>query len=150
MLLDPSKPEYLGAEVEHDVGKEYEKHVFRTPLACCIPRNVVHCPQITLKCEKPYGFIVLSLDAQHQTIVMPQRSTLDTTEGYTYDSYYRKLVFQKDIKAKTGPGNADALAWLRAKTSRTSMSVLPGDITAEWGIGEPNRTSMPAINSWFS
>jgi hypothetical protein len=113
--LDPRRPEYLGAEVEHDVGKEYEKHVFRAPLACCFPRNVVHCPQITLKCEKPYGFIVLSLDSGHQTIVMPQRSTLDTTDGNRYADFYKKLVFRRDIKAKTGPGNADALAWLRGK-----------------------------------
>jgi hypothetical protein len=113
--LDPDHPEYLGAEVEHDVGTEYEKHVFRVPLACCFPRNVVHCPQITLKCDKPYGFIVLSLDSGHETKVLPQRSTLDTTDGNKYGNLYKKLVFRRDIKAKTGPGNAEALAWLRGK-----------------------------------
>ncbi len=113
--FDPDRPEYLGAEVEHDVGKEYEKHVFRVPTACCFPRNVVHCPQITLKCDKPYGFIVLSLEPNHKTDVMPQRSTLDTTDGHKYDNLYTKLVFRKDVKAKTGPGNAAALAWLRGK-----------------------------------
>ena len=46
---------------------------------------------------------------------MPDRSTLDTTEGHKYDNLYKKLVFRKDIKAKTGPGNADALAWLRGE-----------------------------------
>jgi hypothetical protein len=113
--LDPDRPEYLGAEVMHDVGKEYEKHVFRIPLACCLPRNVVHCPQITLKCDKAYGFIVLSLDAGHQTTVLPQRSTLDTTDGNKYGNSYKKLVFRRDIKAKTGLGNAEALAWLRGR-----------------------------------
>ncbi len=113
--FDPNNPEYLGAECEHDVGKEYEKHVFRVPTACCFPTNVVHCPQITLKCDKPYGFIVLSLEPNHKTVVMPQRSTLDTTEGHKYDHLYKKLAFRKDIKDKTGPGNADSLAWLRGK-----------------------------------
>jgi hypothetical protein len=113
--FDPDRPEYLGAEVEHDVGSEYEKHVFRVPTACCFPRNVVHCPQITLKCEKPYGFIVLSLEPAHKTTVLPQRSTLDTTEGNKYGHLYKRLVFRKDVKNKTGPGNADALAWLRGK-----------------------------------
>jgi len=113
--LDPKNPEYLGAEIEHDAGKEYEKHVFRTPMACCYPRDVVHCPQITLKCDKPYGFIVLSLEPKHKTVTMPQRSTLDTTEGSKYSHLYKKLVFRKDVKAKTGPGNADALAWFRGK-----------------------------------
>ena len=113
--LDPSKPEYLGAEIEHDVGSEYEKHVFRTPLACAYPKDVVHCPQITLKCDKPYGFIVLSLSAGHQTKYPPARSTLDTVDTHKYDNLYKKLVFRKDVKAKTGPGNADALAWLKGK-----------------------------------
>ena len=113
--FDPNNPEYLGAEIEHDVGTEYEKHVFRVPTACCFPKNVVHCPQITLKCDKAFGFIVLSLEPNHKTVVMPQRSTLDTTEGNKYDHLYKKLVFRKDIKAKTGPGNADALSWIRGK-----------------------------------
>jgi hypothetical protein len=113
--LDPNNPEYLGAECEHDCGKEYEKHVFRVPTACCFPRNVVHCPQLTLKCDKAFGFIVLSLEPDHKTISMPQRSTLNTTEGHKYDHLYKKLVFQKGIAAKTGPGNADSLAWLRSK-----------------------------------
>ncbi len=113
--FDPNNPEYLGAEIEFDVGKEYEKHVFRVPTACCFPKNVVHCPEITLKCEDSYGFIVLSLEPAHKTITMPQRSTLDTTEGHKYDHLYKKLVFRRDVKAKTGPGNADSLAWLRGQ-----------------------------------
>jgi hypothetical protein len=113
--LDPAKPEYLGAEIEFDVGTEYQKHVFRVPMACCFPRNVVHCPEITLKCDKAYGFIVLSLSANHQTKTLPQRSTLDTTDGKKYDHLYKRLVFEKNIKAKTGPGNADSLAWQRGK-----------------------------------
>jgi hypothetical protein len=46
---------------------------------------------------------------------MPQRSTLDTTEGNKYSHLYKKLTFRKDVKAKTGPGNADALSWFRGK-----------------------------------
>jgi hypothetical protein len=113
--FDPNNPEYLGAEIEHDAGSEYEKHVFRVPTALCFPKNVVHCPQITLKCDKPFGFVVLSLEPNHKTVVLPQRSTLDTTEGHKYDHLYKKLVFRKDIKAKTGPGNADSLTWIRGK-----------------------------------
>jgi hypothetical protein len=114
--LDPNNPGYLGAECEHDVGMKYEKHVFHVPIACCFPRGVAHCPQITLKCDKYYGFIVLGLSANHGTKALPNnRSTLDTTEGHEYDHLYKKLVFQKNIKGKTGPGNADSLAWLRGK-----------------------------------
>jgi len=109
--FDPADPSYLGAEIEFDVGTEYEKHVFREPMICCFPGGVVHCPEITLKCDKSYGFIVCGLDATHPTKRMPERSTLDTTEGHKYDHLYKRLVFRKDIRSKTGPGNADALAW---------------------------------------
>jgi hypothetical protein len=126
--FDPKNPEYLGAEIEFDVGKEYEKHVFRVPTACCFPRNVVHCPEITLKCDKAYGFIVLSLEPNHKTETLPQRSTLDTTEGTRYSKLYKKLVFRKDVKSKTGPGNADALAWLRGKDLENF------DVNFAWGF----------------
>ena len=134
--FDPNNPEYLGAEIEFDVSDEYEKHVFRVPTACCFPRNVVHCPQITTKCENAYGFIVLSLEPDHKTIQMPQRSTLDTTEGHKYDNLYKKLIFRKDIKAKTGPGNADALAWLRGNDLENFNVNLAWGLfsgTGDWG-----------------
>ncbi len=134
--FDPDRPEYLGAECEFDVSKEYEKHVFRVPTACCFPRNVVHCPQITTKCENSYGFIVLSLEPAHKTIAMPQRSTLDTTDGHKHDHLFKTLVFRKDIRAKTGPGNADSLAWLRGKDLENfNVNLAWGFLrnTGDWG-----------------
>jgi hypothetical protein len=125
--LDPNNPEYLGAECEHDCGKEYEKHVFQVPTAFCIPKDVVHCPQFTLKCEKDFGFIVLGLDPTHASKAMPARSILATTDGHKYDDYYKKLVFQKGIAAKTGPGNADTLAWHRGK------DLLNFNVNFAWG-----------------
>ena len=110
--LDHTRPEYLGAECEFDAGIEYEKHVFRTPMICCFPRNVVHLPMWTLKNESAFGFIVCSLEGGHDTVELPgDRSVLETTEGQKYDHLFKKMVFRRDIKAKTGPGNADALAW---------------------------------------
>ena len=113
--LDPERPDYLGAEIEFDTGKEYEEQVFQAPTACCYPTDFVHCPCFTTKCENPYAFIVLQLEPDHKTILMPERSILDTTHGHKYDHLYKRFIFRKDIKAKTGPGNADVLAWFRGK-----------------------------------
>jgi hypothetical protein len=109
--LDPDRPEYLGAECEFDAGKEYERHLFRVPTICCFPKNFVHLPMWTLKNESAFGFIVCSLEGAHDTVELPKRSVLETTEGHKYDHLFKKMVFRRDIKAKTGPGNADALAW---------------------------------------
>jgi hypothetical protein len=109
--LDANRPDYLGAECEFDVGKEYERHIFRTPTICCFPRNFVHLPQWTNKNEKAFAFIVCSFEGAHDTTELPKRSVLDTTEGNKYDRAFKKMVFRTDIKSKTGPGNADALSW---------------------------------------
>jgi hypothetical protein len=113
--LDPDRPEYLGAECEFDAGREYERHLFRVPTICCFPKNFVHLPQYTLKSENAFAFIVCSLEGAHETVELPDRSILETTEGHKYDHLFKKMVFQRDIKAKTGPGNADALAWHMGK-----------------------------------
>jgi hypothetical protein len=142
--LDPNNPEYLGAECEFDVGAEYEKHVFRVPTGLCFPRNVRHCPQITLKCDKTYGFIVMSLEADHKTVTMPTRSILDTTEGHKYDHLFKKMVFQRNIAAKTGPGNADSLCWLRSKdVENFNVNFAYGfySKTGDWGAKPHKHTS---------
>jgi hypothetical protein len=113
--LDPDRPEYLGAECEFDAGREYERHLFRVPTICCFPKNFVHLPQYTLKSENAFAFIVCSLEGAHETVELPERSILETTEGHKYDHLFKKMVFRRDIKAKTGPGNADALAWHMGK-----------------------------------
>ena len=113
--LDRDRPEYLGAECEFDVGKEYERHIFRVPTICCFPKNFVHLPQWTLKNENAFAFIVCSLEGGHDTVELPKRSVLETTEGNKYDHVFKKMVFRRNIKDKTGPGNADALAWYMGK-----------------------------------
>ena len=65
--LDYNNPDYLGAEIEIAMGKEQEKHVFDTPTAVVVPKGLVHCPLITRRVDKPYGFCAISLDAGHET-----------------------------------------------------------------------------------
>ncbi|MBS7640288.1 MAG: hypothetical protein QXJ19_07385 [Candidatus Bathyarchaeia archaeon] len=70
--LDPNNLQYLGAEVEFALGEEGERHLIKVPSAVIAPRNLVHCPEITLWVDKPYGFIVMCLDAEHETTWLPQ------------------------------------------------------------------------------
>ncbi|MEM3153194.1 MAG: hypothetical protein QW629_00580 [Candidatus Bathyarchaeia archaeon] len=69
--LDPENLNYLGAEIEFALGDEGERHLVRVPAAVLAPRNLVHCPEITRWVDKPYGFIVCCLDAEHETTWLP-------------------------------------------------------------------------------
>ena len=69
--LDPNNLHYLGAQVEFALGEEEERHLIKVPTAVIAPRNLVHCPEITLWVDKPYGFIVLCLDSEHETTWLP-------------------------------------------------------------------------------
>ncbi len=65
--LDPDNPDYLGAEIEIAMGEEQEIHVFDSPTVVVAPRGFVHCPLVTRKVEKPYGFSAICLNNEHDT-----------------------------------------------------------------------------------
>ena len=65
--LDAGNPEYLGAEIEIAMGQEQEIHVIDTSTLVVVPKGLVHCPLITRKVEKPYGFSAISLNNEHET-----------------------------------------------------------------------------------
>jgi len=69
--LDPNNLYYLGAQVEFDLGEEAERHIINVPTAVIAPRGLVHCPEITWWVDRPYGFIVLCLGAEHETHWLP-------------------------------------------------------------------------------
>ncbi len=63
--LDPDNMEFLGAELELGMGKDYERHIFNTPTIAICPAAFPHLPLITRWCDKPYGFIVVCLSGEH-------------------------------------------------------------------------------------
>ncbi len=63
--LDPEKPDYLGAELELGMGKEYERHIFNTPTIGICPAGFPHLPLITRWADTPYAFIVVCLSGEH-------------------------------------------------------------------------------------
>ncbi|MBN2038876.1 MAG: hypothetical protein JW864_02475 [Spirochaetes bacterium] len=66
--LDPKDIEYLGAEIEIDMGMEKEKHVFNTPTSVILPAGTVHGSINVKSVEKPYGVYLISLGPEHTTI----------------------------------------------------------------------------------
>jgi hypothetical protein len=63
--LDPDDLDFLGAELEIGMGKEIERYVFNKPTVAICPKGFPHLPVITRWCDKPYGFFVICLDAEH-------------------------------------------------------------------------------------
>jgi hypothetical protein len=65
--LDPDNLDYLGAELEFALGKEYERQIYNTPTAVVAPKGFPHLPLITRWVDKPYGFFVLCLSGEHDS-----------------------------------------------------------------------------------
>jgi hypothetical protein len=63
--LDPDDLNFLGAELELGMGKDYERHIFNTPTVAICPQGFPHLPLITRWVDKPYGFIVCCLSGEH-------------------------------------------------------------------------------------
>jgi len=63
--LDPDKLDFLGAELELGMGKDYERHIFNTPTVAICPAAFPHLPLITRWVDKPYGFFVICLSGEH-------------------------------------------------------------------------------------
>jgi hypothetical protein len=64
---DVNNPNYLGAELTIDIGKEHEKHTFNVPTAVSIPKGTPHFPIICNKVEKPYRFVQIGLGAKYES-----------------------------------------------------------------------------------
>jgi len=63
--LDPDNLDYLGAELELGMGKDYERHIFNKPTVAICPAAFPHLPLITRWVDKPYGFFVICLSGEH-------------------------------------------------------------------------------------
>jgi hypothetical protein len=65
--LDPDNINFLGAELELGMGKDYERHIFNKPTVAICPKGFPHLPLIVRWVDKPYGFFVICLSAEHDS-----------------------------------------------------------------------------------
>jgi hypothetical protein len=65
---DPKDIGFLGAEVNFKIGPkgQEENHIFSVPTAVVIPKGVWHCPMETLKFEKPFLCMAVSLTQKYE------------------------------------------------------------------------------------
>ncbi len=57
----PDNADYLGAEIEIDLGEERERHLFDKPSAIVCPAGLPHAPIVTRWVDKPFAFILINL-----------------------------------------------------------------------------------------
>lgn len=65
---DPKDIGYLGAEVNFKMGPKGQEadNIFSVPTAVVIPKGIWHCPMVTLKFEKPFLCMAVSLTQKYE------------------------------------------------------------------------------------
>jgi hypothetical protein len=65
---EPKDIGYLGAQVNFKIGPkgQEEDHIFSVPTAVVIPKGIWHCPMFTLKFEKPFLCMAVSLTEKYE------------------------------------------------------------------------------------
>jgi hypothetical protein len=64
---DPNNIDYLGAEIEIDMGKEHERYLFDKPTVVICPGGLPHNPVVIRWVDRPYAFCVIGLSGSHET-----------------------------------------------------------------------------------
>ena len=113
--LDPGKPDYLGAEMEISLGKNFEKYVFSEPTIVCVPKEIPIGPIIARNVEKPYAHYEIGLAGSYKATRMPV--PLKYGETREYEHLIKKLSASAmgDAAKYTGPGNAFWISWPKSK-----------------------------------
>jgi hypothetical protein len=65
---DPNKIDYLGAEIEIDMGEEQERHIINKPSVVICPAGVPHDPQVTRWVDRPFAYFAINLSSEHETM----------------------------------------------------------------------------------
>jgi hypothetical protein len=113
--LDPSRPDYLGAEIEISLGKNFEKYEFNVPTIICVPKDLPIGPIVAKKVEKPYAHYEIGLEGAYKATKLPAPSKLAETKEYAHLIKKLSASALGDATKMTGPGNAFWIAWPRAK-----------------------------------
>jgi hypothetical protein len=64
---DPDDIDYLGAEIEIDMGQEHERHLINKPSVVICRAGMPHLPQVTRWVDRPFAFFAMNLSGEHET-----------------------------------------------------------------------------------
>ncbi|HSW58500.1 MAG TPA: hypothetical protein VLH15_08870 [Dehalococcoidales bacterium] len=62
--VDSDKPDYLGAEIEIDLGKEHERHLITRSSVVILPAGTPHAPIVTRWVDRPFAFFSINLASE--------------------------------------------------------------------------------------
>jgi hypothetical protein len=65
--VNPADINYLGAEIEIDLGKEHERYIIDKPSVVVCPAGTPHCPIVTRWVDRPFAFFSINLAGQPET-----------------------------------------------------------------------------------
>ena len=112
--LDYDNPNTLGAELEVAFGDEGEEHIIAAPSIAVLPAGLAHCPIVTKKVDKPFGFLAISTDAEEKTTELTQRK-----EGSRLANKYGDNILRMELRdmKRTKGGNADFIGFWTGKNT---------------------------------
>lgn len=110
--LDYENPNSFDAEVEIYLGEKGEKHVINSPTIVVLPPGFPHCPLITTKVDKPFGFMAISQSGEHKMSEITPTGA-PPSSGLEYGHLVKKLDLQDTHRTKGG--NADFIAGWNGK-----------------------------------
>jgi hypothetical protein len=64
---EPQDVDYLGAEVQIDMGLERERYIINEPTAVVVPAGMPHGNVVTRWVDHPFGLLLMSLAEEHKT-----------------------------------------------------------------------------------
>jgi hypothetical protein len=64
---DPDNLNYLGAEIEIEMGEEHERHLINKPTVVICPAGMPHLPQVTRWVDRPFAIFAVCLSGEHET-----------------------------------------------------------------------------------
>jgi hypothetical protein len=64
---DPNNIDYLGAEIEIDLGEEHERYLIDKPSIVICPAGLPHMPQVTRWVDKPFAVFAVGLSGEYET-----------------------------------------------------------------------------------
>jgi hypothetical protein len=68
--LDPKDIDYLGAQIEIEMGEEHERYILEKPTVAICPAGVAHTPIVTRWVDRPFAFYTFTLSGDHETAAL--------------------------------------------------------------------------------
>jgi hypothetical protein len=66
--LNPEDIDYLGAQIEIELGEEHERYIIEKPTAVICPAGMPHTPVVTRWADRPFAFYTITLSGDQEIV----------------------------------------------------------------------------------